>query len=285
MYIYNKMYNNIEFLDDNTYEILDTEKMEQLKSDHATDIQNGYGNIVYKNKELKYEPLMTKIAYNEEDGQFHMTTDPDKVALPYKVKEITLKEWDFWTMRRSALTGQAVVLFWDDQFHEVPFIEDHIFDPKTKTMVLNKEMVLNRIKRHIHPEAVENDIRDRGFTYNIAGKTYLQPFRTLEDRSYYQLLKNDIAVDQRELKLYRYVEDEFRRDPLSYDVIRGKAVSDEFLSTMIGKIIKYESYVKTAVNNIVEKINSLDNINEAESKASRVRQDAYAELERLIKEG
>ena len=285
MYVYNKMYNNIEFLDDNTYEILDTEKMEKLKTDHAIDIQNGYGDIVYENKELKYKPIMTKIAYNEEDGQFHMTTDPDKVALPYKVKEITLKEWDFWTMRRSALTGQAIVLFWGDQFHEVPFIEDHIFDPKTKTMVLNKEMVLNRIKRHIHPEAVENDIRNRGFTYTIAGKTYLQPFRALEDRSYYQLLKNDIAVDQRELKLYRYVEDEFRRDPLLYDIIRGKAVSDEFLSTMIGKIIKYESYVKTAVNNVVEKINNLDNINEAEEKANMVRQDAYAELERLIKEG
>ena len=28
-----------------------------------------------------------------------------------------------------------------------------------------------------------------------------------------------------------------------------------------------------------------DNINEAEEKASRVRQDAYKELERLIKEG
>lgn len=285
MYIYNKMYNSIELLDDNTYEILDTEKMEQLKNDHATDIQNGYGNIAYENKELKYKPLMTKMAYNEEDGQFHMTNDPDKVTLPYKVKDITLKEWDFWTMRRSALTGQAVVLYWDDQFHEVPFIEDHIFDPKTKTMVLNKEMVLNRIKRHIHPEAVENDIRNRGFTYNIAGKTYLQPFRALEDRSYYQLLKNDIAIEQRELKLYRYVENEFRRDPLLYDVIRGKAVSDEFLSNMIGRIIKYESYVKTAVNNVVEKINNLDNINEAEEKANRVRQDAYAELERLIKEG
>ena len=54
---------------------------------------------------------------------------------------------------------------------------------------------------------------------------------------------------------------------------------------MIGRIIKYESYVKTAVNNVVEKINNLDNINEAEEKANRVRQDAYAELERLIKEG
>lgn len=285
MYVYNKMYNSIELLDENTYVLLDTDVMEKLKIEHQADLQNGYGNIVYKDNELKYEPIMTTMAYDESTGQFHMTGDPDKVMSPYKKKEITLKEWDFWTMRRSAVTGQATILYWDDQFHEVPFIEDHIFDPKTKTMVLNTEMVLNRIKRHIHPDAVEADIRDRGFTFVIAGKSYVQPFRSLEDRSYYQLLKNDIAVDQRELKLYKYIENEFRRDPLQYDVIRGKAISDEFLSGMIGKIIKYESYVKTAVNNIVEQIEKINNIGEAETKAATIRQDAYNELERLIKEG
>jgi hypothetical protein len=279
------MYNSIELLDDNMYTLIDSKKMEELKNEHQLDIQNGYGNIVFKNNELKYEPLMTTIAYDETSGQFHMTNDPDKVEAPYKVKEITLKEWDFWSMRRSAVIGQATILYWDDQFHEVPFIEDHIFDPKSKTMVLDTNMVLNRIKRHIHPEAVEADIRDRGFVYTIAGKSYLQPFRSLEDRSYYQLLKNDIPIEQRELKLYRYIDGEFTRDPLQYDVIKGKSISDEFLSNMIAKIIKYESYVKTAVNNVSNNIQSITNVTEAEVKASTIRQDAYNELERLIKEG
>nr|DAQ55898.1 MAG TPA: hypothetical protein [Caudoviricetes sp.] len=285
MYVFNKMYNSIELLDDNMYTLIDSKKMEELKNEHQLDIQNGYGNIVFKNNELKYEPLMTTIAYDETSGQFHMTNDPDKVEAPYKVKEITLKEWDFWSMRRSAVIGQATILYWDDQFHEVPFIEDHIFDPKSKTMVLDTNMVLNRIKRHIHPEAVEADIRDRGFVYTIAGKSYLQPFRSLEDRSYYQLLKNDIPIEQRELKLYRYIDGEFTRDPLQYDVIKGKSISDEFLSNMIAKIIKYESYVKTAVNNVSNNIQSITNVTEAEVKASTIRQDAYNELERLIKEG
>lgn len=285
MYVFNKMYNSIELLDDNMYTLIDSKKMEELKNEHQLDIQNGYGNIVFKNNELKYEPLMTTIAYDETSGQFHMTNDPDKVEAPYKVKEITLKEWDFWSMRRSAVIGQATILYWDDQFHEVPFIEDHIFDPKSKTMVLDTNMVLNRIKRHIHPEAVEADIRDRGFVYTIAGKSYLQPFRSLEDRSYYQLLKNDIPMEQRELKLYRYIDGEFTRDPLQYDVIKGKSISDEFLSNMIAKIIKYESYVKTAVNNVSNNIQSITNVTEAEVKASTIRQDAYNELERLIKEG
>nr|DAN62883.1 MAG TPA: hypothetical protein [Caudoviricetes sp.] len=285
MYVFNKMYNSIELLDDNMYTLIDSKKMEELKNEHQLDIQNGYGNIVFKNNELKYEPLMTTIAYDETSGQFHMTNDPDKVTDPYKIKEITLKEWDFWSMRRSAVIGQATILYWDDQFHEVPFIEDHIFDPKSKTMVLDTNMVLNRIKRHIHPEAVEADIRDRGFVYTIAGKSYLQPFRSLEDRSYYQLLKNDIPMEQRELKLYRYIDGEFTRDPLQYDVIKGKSISDEFLSNMIAKIIKYESYVKTAVNNVSNNIQSITNVTEAEVKASTIRQDAYNELERLIKEG
>ena len=285
MYIFNKMYNSIELLDDNIYTLLDSEKMESLKNEHEIDLQNGYGNIVYKDGELKYEAVMTTIAYDESTGQFHMTSDPDKVTDPYKVKEIGLKEWDFWSMRRSAVIGQATILYWDDQFHEIPFIEDHIFDPVSKTMVLNTDMVLNRIKRHIHPDAVEADLRDRGFVYTIAGKSYLQPFRSLEDRSYYQLLKNDIAVEQRELKLYRYIDGEFRRDPLQYDVIKGKSVSDDFLSNMIAKIIKYESYVKTAVNNVSENINKISNVTEAETKAATIREDAFKELERLIKEG
>ena len=45
MYVFNKMYNSIELLDDNMYTLIDSKKMEELKNEHQLDIQNGYGNI------------------------------------------------------------------------------------------------------------------------------------------------------------------------------------------------------------------------------------------------
>lgn len=267
VYIYDKGANQLQAYTTEQIVALDTEKVEELFLKYQDQLAKFYGKLVLNEKdELVYEPFTTRIVYSKKDFYYsELPGDREKIDNEdFGTATVDKEEFAKWDeIRQTQSVNRVNVMYWDGEFHKVTIPEGYKFNNDTKKVEKDISYDLQRLAFSYDPNNIESSVKYNGFPFEVNGNKYLQPFRGVEDRSYYSTLKNDVAPANREVKFFK---EQFGgiRDSSSYDIVRGESISDEFLDNMILKMIRYENQLKTVTTKYSAKIQeALDNQNVA----------------------
>lgn len=246
LYLYNKDLDQLQITSTDQMVYVPEEDVKKIENEHRNDLENRYGRLkLDNNNKLIYEDYMVNVLVHKEMYYYTETNvvpegnDPTFDVIQVK-KSVFMK---YEELRQDSLNGTRTVLYYDNDFHEINIPEGMIFDYKTKKVVKDIQREIQGLLFRLDRYNLENEIKYNGFPFEINGKTYLQPFRGTEDRSYYSTLKNDVNPDLREVKFFKDNGDGVRNSA-DFDLIVGPSLSDLFLEGMILKIIKYENAVK-----------------------------------------
>ena len=259
VYLFNKQLGQVQQFSTDEIVYIPNEQIERILKEHEKDLSNNYGKIVLdKNDNAIYEPFMTKMLVNKE--YYYFTEVPgDLIAKSdneFDLVELTVKEYrENDNIRASFTDGSTQVMYFDGKFQIIKVPEGMTFDFKTKKVVRDVTGELNRLMMNFTKENVEYNIKYNGFPFVVNNTKYLQPFRGMEDRSYYVDMRNNVEPKNRQVKFYK--DKNGLRDSSDYDLIVGDSLSDAFLDNMIIKIVSYENNLKPAVEKFFEKVNSL----------------------------
>lgn len=271
MYIFDKRSHQAQKIDNIEYVIFDDKEYEDLFTLNYEDISKNYGYIG-SNEEGKpvYVDYTNTIMVNRE--RYYWTegklTDDDNfysVELPVKkIQEMNNKRMT---------TPSTQVLYYDNDFHVFDIENGYTFDYKKKQVVRDDVAIINNIMWSFNNANIDFDVRYNGFPLVVGGKTYLQPFRGSEDIIYFQTMKNDFSPEQREMRLYKVMENGLR-DANSWDTVTGVSITDELLTGIIQKIVKYGSALKGYINDFMVEVNTFKEETNLE-KVLEYKENAY----------
>ena len=259
VYLFNKQLGQVQQFSTDEIVYIPNEQIERILKEHEKDLSNNYGKIVLdKNDNAIYEPFMTKMLVNKE--YYYFTEVPGDLTAKsdneFDLVELTVKEYrENDNVRASFTDGSTQVMYFDGKFQIIKVPEGMTFDFKTKKVVRDVTGELNRLMMNFTKENVEYNIKYNGFPFVVNNTKYLQPFRGMEDRSYYVDMRNNVEPKNRQVKFYK--DKNGLRDSSDYDLIVGDSLSDAFLDNMIIKIVSYENNLKPAVEKFFEKVDSL----------------------------
>lgn len=259
VYLFNKQLGQVQQFSTDEIVYIPNEQIERILKEHEKDLSNNYGKIVLdKNDNAIYEPFMTKMLVNKE--YYYFTEVPGdlnaKSDNEFDLVELTVKEYrENDNIRASFTDGSTQVMYFDDKFQIIKVPEGMTFDFKTKKVVRDVTGELNRLMMNFTKENVEYNVKYNGFPFVVNNTKYLQPFRGMEDRSYYVDMRNNVEPKNRQVKFYK--DKNGLRDSSDYDLIVGDSLSDAFLDNMIIKIVSYENNLKPAVEKFFEKVDNL----------------------------
>ena len=259
IYLFNKHLGQVQQFSTDEIVYIPNEQIERILKEHEKDLSNNYGKIVLdKNDNAIYEPFMTKMLVNKE--YYYFTEVPGDLTAKsdndFDLVELTVKEYrENDNIRASFTDGSTQVMYFDGKFQIVKVPEGMTFDFKTKKVVRDVTGELNRLMMNFTKENVEYNVKYNGFPFVVNNTKYLQPFRGMEDRSYYVDMRNNVEPKNRQVKFYK--DKNGLRDSSDYDLIVGDSLSDAFLDNMIIKIVSYENNLKPAVEKFFEKVDSL----------------------------
>ena len=280
MLLYNKNSNTITILDDHNYKTISEEEYVEYCNKYTVYLDLNLGTMGYENGKLTFVDRNMTMLVNRENLQFTVLTGSElTITEPYYPVTITAREFYEADQLRLKLTGQAVVLYWDDEFHTVYLKEDHYFDPKTKSLKLDEEVVSFKINNRLDEYHIAEHLTHRGFEFQIGGNTYLQPYR-MEDKLALLVIKSDVPLANRELKLFNKTEN-FNRDSSSFTMISGEVVSDELLSGLLANIALYENNLKPTIREVIDEIKKLNIMKQLE-ESEKVEELVYNRLEEKI---
>ena len=259
VYLFNKQLGQVQQFSTDEIVYIPNEQIERILKEHEKDLSNNYGKIVLdKNDNAIYEPFMTKMLVNKE--YYYFTEVPGDLTAKsdneFDLVELTVKEYrENDNIRASFTDGSTQVMYFDGKFQIIKVPEGMTFDFKTKKVVRDVTGELNRLMMNFTKENVEYNLKYNGFPFIVNNTKYLQPFRGMEDRSYYVDMRNNVEPKNRQVKFYK--DKNGLRDSSDYDLIVGDSLSDAFLDNMIIKIVSYENNLKPAVEKFFEKVDSL----------------------------
>lgn len=259
VYLFNKQLGQVQQFSTDEIVYIPNEQIERILKEHEKDLSNNYGKIVLdKNDNAIYEPFMTKMLVNKE--YYYFTEVPGDLTAKsdneFDLVELTVKEYrENDNIRASFTDGSTQVMYFDGKFQIIKVPEGMTFDFKTKKVVRDVTGELNRLMMNFTKENVEYNVKYNGFPFIVNNTKYLQPFRGMEDRSYYVDMRNNVEPKNRQVKFYK--DKNGLRDSSYYDLIVGDSLSDAFLDNMIIKIVSYENNLKPAVEKFFEKVDSL----------------------------
>lgn len=259
VYLFNKQLGQVQQFSTDEIVYIPNEQIERILKEHEKDLSNNYGKIVLdKNDNAIYEPFMTKMLVNKE--YYYFTEVPGDLTAKsdneFDLVELTVKEYrENDNIRASFTDGSTQVMYFDGKFQIIKVPEGMTFDFKTKKVVRDVTGELNRLMMNFTKDNVEYNVKYNGFPFVVNNTKYLQPFRGMEDRSYYVDMRNNVEPKNRQVKFYK--DKNGLRDSSDYDLIVGDSLSDAFLDNMILKIVSYENNLKPAVEKFFEKIDSL----------------------------
>lgn len=259
VYLFNKQLGQVQQFSTDEIVYIPNEQIERILKEHEKDLSNNYGKIVLdKNDNAIYEPFMTKMLVNKE--YYYFTEVPGDLTAKsdneFDLVELTVKEYrENDNIRASFTDGSTQVMYFDGKFQIIKVPEGMTFDFKTKKVVRDVAGELNRLMMNFTKENVEYNVKYNGFPFVVNNTKYLQPFRGMEDRSYYVDMRNNVEPKNRQVKFYK--DKNGLRDSSDYDLIVGDSLSDAFLDNMIIKIVSYENNLKPAVEKFFEKVDSL----------------------------
>ena len=259
VYLFNKQLGQVQQFSTDEIVYIPNEQIERILKEHEKDLSNNYGKIVLdKNDNAIYEPFMTKMLVNKE--YYYFTEVPGDLTAKsdneFDLVELTVKEYrENDNIRASFTDGSTQVMYFDGKFQIIKVPEGMTFDFKTKKVVRDITGELNRLMMNFTKENVEYNVKYNGFPFVVNNTKYLQPFRGMEDRSYYVDMRNNVEPKNRQVKFYK--DKNGLRDSSDYDLIVGDSLSDAFLDNMIIKIVSYENNLKPAVEKFFEKVDSL----------------------------
>lgn len=259
VYLFNKQLGQVQQFSTDEIVYIPNEQIERILKEHEKDLSNNYGKIVLdKNDNAIYEPFMTKMLVNKE--YYYFTEVPGDLTAKsdneFDLVELTVKEYrENDNIRASFTDGSTQVMYFDGKFQIIKVPEGMTFDFKKKKVVRDVTGELNRLMMNFTKENVEYNVKYNGFPFVVNNTKYLQPFRGMEDRSYYVDMRNNVEPKNRQVKFYK--DKNGLRDSSDYDLIVGDSLSDAFLDNMIIKIVSYENNLKPAVEKFFEKIDSL----------------------------
>ena len=259
VYLFNRQLGQIQQFSTDEIVYIPNEQIERILKEHEKDLSNNYGKIVLdKNDNAIYEPFMTKMLVNKE--YYYFTEVPGDLTAKsdneFDLVELTVKEYrENDNIRASFTDGSTQVMYFDGKFQIIKVPEGMTFDFKKKKVVRDVTGELNRLMMNFTKENVEYNVKYNGFPFVVNNTKYLQPFRGMEDRSYYVDMRNNVEPKNRQVKFYK--DKNGLRDSSDYDLIVGDSLSDAFLDNMIIKIVSYENNLKPAVEKFFEKVDSL----------------------------
>lgn len=259
VYLFNKQLGQVQQFSTDEIVYIPNEQIERILKEHEKDLSNNYGKIVLdKNDNAIYEPFMTKMLVNKE--YYYFTEVPGDLTAKsdneFDLVELTVKEYrENDNIRASFTDGSTQVMYFDGKFQIIKVPEGMTFDFKTKKVVRDVTGELNRLMMNFTKENVEYNVKYNGFPFVVNNTKYLQPFRGMEDRSYYVDMRNNVEPKNRQVKFYK--DKNGLRDSSDYDLIVGDSLSDAFLDNMIIKIVSYENNLKPAVEKFFEKVDNL----------------------------
>ena len=280
IYLLDKRANRYNILNDEDYTIIDSVEMEKILKEHEFDLNNNFGEIIFEGNKPVFKDFTTKMYVGKDTLQFSMASYEAEENEYFDVVEVTYRDFFNNDQKRQKLSGEAMVLYWDGEFHEVYYKENYYFDIKDKIYKLDEERIKYDLEYKLSIDRLEDIVRHRGFELSIGGNIYLQPFRTGEDRSYLEALERYIEPANRELKLFKNMNNE--RDSLYFDILRGEVVSDELIKMIIGKILIAESNIKPIIKKVREEILAIKNLEEKLAAADKVKEKIYEELKKII---
>lgn len=259
VYLFNKQLGQVQQFSTDEIVYIPNEQIERILKEHEKDLSNNYGKIVLdKNDNAIYEPFMTKMLVNKD--YYYFTEVPGDLTAKsdneFDLVELTVKEYrENDNIRASFTDGSTQVMYFDGKFQIIKVPEGMTFDFKTKKVVRDVTGELNRLMMNFTKENVEYNVKYNGFPFVVNNTKYLQPFRGMEDRSYYVDMRNNVEPKNRQVKFYK--DKNGLRDSSDYDLIVGDSLSDAFLDNMIIKIVSYENNLKPAVEKFFEKVDNL----------------------------
>ena len=259
VYLFNKQLGQVQQFSTDEIVYIPNEQIERILKEHEKDLSNNYGKIVLdKNDNAIYEPFMTKMLVNKE--YYYFTEVPGDLTAKsdneFDLVELTVKEYrENDNIRASFTDGSTQVMYFDGKFQIIKVPEGMTFDFKKKKVVRDVTGELNRLMMNFTKDNVEYNLKYNGFPFVVNNTKYLQPFRGMEDRSYYVDMRNNVEPKNRQVKFYK--DKNGLRDSSDYDLIVGDSLSDAFLDNMILKIVSYENNLKPAVEKFFEKVDNL----------------------------
>ena len=196
VYLFNKQLGQIQQFSTDEIVYIPNEQIERILKEHEKDLSNNYGKIVLdKNDNAIYEPFMTKMLVNKE--YYYFTEVPGDLTAKsdneFDLVELTVKEYrENDNIRASFTDGSTQVMYFDGKFQIIKVPEGMTFDFKKKKVVRDVTGELNRLMMNFTKENVEYNVKYNGFPFVVNNTKYLQPFRGMEDRSYYVDMRNNV---------------------------------------------------------------------------------------------
>lgn len=258
-YLFNKALGQLQSYSSDEIVAVPEEQVDRILKEHNEDLANNYGKITLdKNNNAIYEPFMTKMLVNKK--YYYFTEVPGDVTTQaddeFDLVELTVKEYrENDNIRASITDGSTQVMYFDGKFQVINIPQGMTFDFEKKEVVRDIDGELTRLMMDFTKDNVAYNIKYNGFSFTINSNKYLQPFRGLEDRSYYVDMRNNVAPENRQIKFYK--DKNGLRDSGDYDLIIGNTLTDAFLDGMIVKIVSYENALRPAIDKFFERIDRL----------------------------
>lgn len=256
IYLFNKDINRLEVLSKDVMVYIPEEDIEKIRKEYGEDLDNNYGYLsLDKNDKITYIPYTTNIVVHKEYYYYSEVPEGIEINDPnFYVAKVDKKKFAEYELIRSTESNNfKQVYFYDNDFHVHIVERGYRFNFDTKTVEKDLDFELSNILYNANRNIAIERIKYNGFPFEIKGETYLQPFRGVEDRTYYSSLKNDVSPENREVKFF-IKQDNYTRDSSKYNIVRGESISDIFLENMILKMIRYENLVKECVNEYYNEI-------------------------------
>ncbi len=279
MYIFNKNTQQTQRLNEEVV-IFEEKDYDKVVTDNYEDLSNGYGYITANDdNKPEYKEYFDWIAVNKDKYYWtegNVENDDNFYSVYLSVK--TIKE-----MGKLRVSSPAIqIMYFDDEFHIFEIDNGYTFDYKNKKVVRDDAALINQMMYSLNNVNIDYLVRYNGFPLIIGDKTYLQPFRNVEDLIYFQTMKNDFLPEERILKLYNIAEDGSRDK--TFDTIKGISISDDLLTGIIKKIILYGNELKVQIEYFLNEINKFREDNDIE-KVTYYHENVYKIIiDRLIKE-
>lgn len=258
-YLFNKALGQLQSYSSDEIVAVPEDQVDRILKEHNEDLANNYGKITLdKNDNAVYEPFMTKMLVNKK--YYYFTEVPGDVTTQaddeFDLVELTVKEYrENDNIRASITDGSTQVMYFDGKFQVINIPQGMTFDFEKKEVVRDIDGELTRLMMEFTRDNVAYNIKYNGFPFTINGNKYLQPFRGLEDRSYYVDMRNNVAPENRQIKFYK--DKNGLRDSGDYDLIIGNSLTDAFLDGMIVKIVSYENALRPAIDKFFERVDRL----------------------------
>lgn len=238
--------------------VIDNVEYNRIAIDKAKEIALGYGYIGVNKVTLSPEYVEFKlfISVDKDTNDFQMVDSLLEETPSLYGREVTYKEYlDADSKKRVG----KIVKYKDNTFHIFDEEYDKSYDKATNSMKFDltkyKKYVLDKVRNS------NDEIRNHGFYFTLAGEEYLQPFREVptNDMTTLKNIRDETPDALRALKIFREDPSTKERitDPVRLRWLKGPEECPRlFIEYMIKLLNGYHSYLPEAILQVLAQTDS-----------------------------